>query len=49
MEGDRRYAYDDSDQDEENTMEVGFEDIGKLDGEWEVEEVSGGEVVCIRS
>jgi hypothetical protein len=48
MEGDRRYAYDDE-EDDEDTMEVGFEDIGKLDGEWEVEEVSGGEVVCIRS
>jgi hypothetical protein len=49
MEGDRRYTYEDEDEDNENTMEVGLEDRDNLDGEWEVEEVPGGEVVCIRS
>jgi hypothetical protein len=52
MEGERRDAYEneeDEEDDDEDMIEVGFEDMDKLDEEWEVEEVSGGNVVCIRS
>lgn len=52
MEGERRDTYEDEEDEEddgEDMIEVGFEDMDKLDGEWEVEETSGGEVLCIRS
>jgi hypothetical protein len=51
MEGERRDAYEDEEDeedDDEDMMEVGFEDMDKLDGEWEIEEISSGEIVCIR-
>ncbi len=51
LEGDRRIAYDDEEdegEDVEDTIGVGLEDVGKLDGTWEDEEVSEGEVICIR-
>jgi len=49
--GDRRDAYEDEEGDEDRKV-VGFEDTDKLDGKWEIEELSGrvmGKSLCIRS
>jgi hypothetical protein len=49
LEGDRRNMYDDEDDEDEDGIEVGLEDMDNLDGEWDIQQVSTGDVICIPS
>ncbi|KAH7114711.1 hypothetical protein B0J13DRAFT_572942 [Dactylonectria estremocensis] len=44
MEGDRRDAYEDSDEEDEDTIEVDLGDVEEFNGEWDVEDFAGGTI-----
>lgn len=44
MEGDKRDAYEDSDEEDEDTIEVDLEDVEEFNGEWDAEDFVEGTI-----